>query len=80
MVSVSRLAPRVLIIGLEKIESSSSSRCSVMDSGGDGELPLVSASDTVVGDKTVSGMGTVFGLASSSWLRLTGLGVFTAGL
>lgn len=66
MVSVSRLAPRVLIIGLEKIESSSSSRCSAIDSGGDGELLLVSGSETVVSDRTVSVLATVIGLASSS--------------
>lgn len=67
-------------MGREKIESSSSNKCSAMDSGGDGELLLVSGSETVLGDWTASGLETVLGLASSSWPRLTGLGVLTAGL
>lgn len=40
------------MIGLEKIESSSSSRCSAMDSGGEGERELlpVSAAEMPFGD------------------------------
>lgn len=79
-VKVSRLAPRVLMTGLEKIESSSSSRCSAMDSGGEGELLPVSAAEIPFGDRTTPGLEIDLGLASSSWLGLAGPRVFTAGL